>query len=683
MKIMSKILYTVLLCVILTVSGCNGFFVPKTGKSQYPGKNGVLKQKVIFELFQNILQNNTHELHNVAGLLYNPEDHLDSYVNSKVLQELMDFIRNGQVQKSEVFDLNNEKHLEEAKALFKVFYNAKDWLALYQVMCWARNTFNDRVFVYAFSVALVHREDLRGNELPPLFEVYPHYFINSDIIFMSQLYQMSELKDDVTIPVKYSGSYINTGKDQQLSYYTEDVGLNQFFYYFNLDYPAWMTGDEFSLHKDRRGELYLFTIRQLLARYELERLSNGLDFVPELLEDFTSTIAYHSSLRHHNGLDFPHRSVGYSYNNLSNVYDYITTATDYEHQIRKALDAGFVMTKDGKNIDFRNPNAINELGNLFQGNADSVNVTFFKTFVSTIKHILVNTFETVGEYPYPSELDYTFTELRDPATYQIFKKIFNILNHFYSHLPIYSINNLGFLGVKIQNVDLDDLVTYFDTYRYDITNSIYSKKSYAITALQKRLRSKPFTYNITVTSQKSVEAVIRVFIGPNFDSLDQFEQFRDKFFQADVFKYKLKEGENIITRLSSNYNTVVKDSMSIADLYKETIEAVKDNFTWNFDNAEAHCGFPERLLLPKGTEDGFAYKFLFFISEFNPPTVPQFEGFNANYSCGVGSGARYVDDLPLGFPLDRQIHTEALTVPNMYFKDVVITYDEKLGALID
>lgn len=677
-----------ILCVVLicfTFTFCDGFFVPKTGKHQYPGKEAVLKQKVIFELFQNILQNNTYDSHNAVGWVYNPLEDLDSYREPKVVKEFMDLCKRGIVQKNEVFNLNNKKHLDEAEGLFKVFYYANDWNTLYKAMCWARNFVSDRVFVYAFSVTLVHRDDLKGNELPPIFEIYPHYFINSDAIHSLQRYQMEGTVGNINISVNYSGWYINSGKDQLTSYFTEDVGLNQFFYYFNLDYPIWMAGDKYALHKDRRGELYLFTIRQLLARYELERLSNGLNFLPELSDEFTTCIPYHSSLRHQNGLEFPHRFVGYTYNNLSTMYEYVTFAKEYEEQIRKAIEAGFVVVEDGTKIDLRNPNGINALGDLLQGNADSQNIKYFNKYIKILKHLLVNTFNTVGNLQYPSELDYTFTELRDPATYQIFKKICNLVDLFYSYIPSYSSNDLYFPGVKIENVVIDKIHTYFDKYRYDITNAVYmayddiKSKSHRYTAFQNRLKHIPFVYNLTVTSKKAMDAVVRVFIGPNFDDVEKLEKYRYKFFQVDVYKYKLNEGENIISRLSSDYSTVVKDSMSTADLYLETIEAAKDNFTWNFDNIEAHCGFPERLLLPKGNENGLTYKFLFFISEFNPPAVPQFEGFNANYSCGVGSGARYVDDLPLAFPLDRKIDTDALSVPNLHFEDVIITFDRKLS----
>jgi hypothetical protein len=47
-----------------------------------------------------------------------------------------------------------------------------------------------------------------------------------------------------------------------------------------MDYNTFLGGKEVGLYKDRRGEFYFYQIRQFLARYYMERLTNGLGEIP-------------------------------------------------------------------------------------------------------------------------------------------------------------------------------------------------------------------------------------------------------------------------------------------------------------------------------------------------------------------------------------------------------------------
>ena len=47
--------------------------------------------------------------------------------------------------------------------------------------------------------------------------------------------------------------------------------------------------------------------------------------------------------------------------------------------------------------------------------------------------------------------------------------------------------------------------------------------------------------------------------------------------------------------------------------------------------------------------------------------------YNFDYSCGVGSGYRYIDNLAFGYPFDRQIYSfDDFYVKNSFFKDVFV-----------
>jgi hypothetical protein len=46
------------------------------------------------------------------------------------------------------------------------------------------------MFLYSYSIAVLHRKDTHDVELPPLYETYPYLFVESDIIQKAQEFRM-------------------------------------------------------------------------------------------------------------------------------------------------------------------------------------------------------------------------------------------------------------------------------------------------------------------------------------------------------------------------------------------------------------------------------------------------------------------------------------------------------------
>ena len=87
---------------------------------------------------------------------------------------------------------------------------------------------------------------------------------------------------------------------------------------------------------------------------------------------------------------------------------------------------------------------------------------------------------------------------------------------------MYTNYQLDFPGVKIESVVVDELVTYFETFESMISNAVavHSHKeaqNLFIKARQQRLNHKPYSYHITVNSDKTTKGWIRVFLGPKYD----------------------------------------------------------------------------------------------------------------------------------------------------------------------
>lgn len=193
------------------------------------------------------------------------------------------------------------------------------------------------MFTYALITSLRHRPDMVGIEVPAIYEVNPYYFFHSEVIQKAHLYKMQgfygtkkvEGVYNTVIPANYTGWYMHTNMEQKVSYFTEDVGLNAWYYHFQSQFPSWMGGKEYDLYKDRRGELYLFHHQQLLARYYLERLSNDMGTIPEISYYEPLKTGYFPDMYYYNGVPFPARDNDYKLYHEEN-YKMIEELEDYE-----------------------------------------------------------------------------------------------------------------------------------------------------------------------------------------------------------------------------------------------------------------------------------------------------------------------------------------------------------------
>lgn len=158
-----------------------------------------------------------------------------------------------------------------------------------------------------------------------------------------------------TIKSNYSGRYLNLDPEQSLSYFTEDIGINSFYYYYNIYRPIWMSNEDFHLNSYHRGEEFYYMIQQLLARYYLERLSNDFGEIGTIDYDRPIKTGYYPSMRYPNGMEFPerpnwasmlpdHKLHGQKVDLFSNMSAGYQKVMDWERRIRDAVDFGIIFT---------------------------------------------------------------------------------------------------------------------------------------------------------------------------------------------------------------------------------------------------------------------------------------------------------------------------------------------------
>lgn len=567
--------------------------------------------------------------------------------------------------KRETFSTFNPEQLEEAETLLKVLLSAKNFETLKKVIAFARVNVNEKVFIYVLDSVVAHSENVHTLIMPPPYEASPYQYFPSEAI----KYAQDQARQDFpgiekvdgykTLIVDVNYTAIPTLNDERkVSYLTEDVEWNAFYYNFNIDYPQFMEGQKSGLNKDRRGELFISVHQQMLARYYLERLSNGLGKIPELNFRQPVETGYNPSLLVFTDKQYPSRP---NHANLENAEE----LANRESQISAAVDG---LTK---------PEDVNNLGNIIQGNPEAANG---------------------ANQAIPKSLETNENAARDPLFYQFYK---NLLQSFYklmSKVQPYTAEEIGFAGVKINSVQVDKLETFFENKDIDITNIIevptsasengqaaelnFKPDDYFVKARTVRLNNKPFSYKINVQSDKAQDASVRVFIGAkqaDNKNVINFNENRQNFVLLDIFKQSLAAGENVIARDSSQINHYQADYTTYFDLYKRLLSAKSGEREWSNDLLQGRCRLPKNLMLPKGSKEGVEYTFYVIVTPFQGAATSFGSTHDPKISCGVGSGSRFMEDRSLLFPVDREIKSTDFFAANMYFEDVKIFFNDANG----
>lgn len=243
------------------------------------------------------------------------------------------------------------------------------------------------------------------------------------------------------------------------------------------------------------------------------------------------------------------------------------------------------------------------MGNLVEGNANSPDARFYGDIQAYARHLLGYAPQPLDRFhAAPSALEHFETSIRDPAFYQIYKKIILYFQKYKFNLHPYEEKELYFPGVQVKNVEFDRLITYFDYFYSDLSQAVFvtheefeqEHPPFHVRARQYRLNYKPFSYKVHVTSDKDQEAVVRVFIGPKYDEYGRhinISENRVNFVQFDVYQYTLKSGENTIERNSHQFPFYHDDHTSYFDLYKQVLGGATETSVHDY---EAFFGVPRR-----------------------------------------------------------------------------------------
>lgn len=512
------------------------------------------------------------------------------------------------------------------------------------------------------------------------------FFLRENIAEFNKEAKYSEMVKGVQkfwMPVDYTRDIDFFNAETKMSYFTEDLGWNAYWYYLNLDYAFFLNGKEFGLEKDRRGEWWIYNVQQILARYYQERLSNGLGDIPEYFWYQQVEYGYDPQLIYYNGIGYSYRKNYFEYETYGN-FDMLKQIQNFFDRINYVLETGYYKTADGVTIDLRKPEAVQFIGNYLQGNVDTYDKYFFNYWY-VLSHMYFADVDYTDYEVFPNVLLNFETMMRDPFFYSFYKKFTDVFYKFKFYLNPYQNQDLIYEGVTIKDVTVSKLVTFFDIVDTDVTNLLNDKMTFVdgkyvwdktLLARQARLNHKAFNFEFDIVSDKVQKGVVRIFLGPKFDEYGRVIPLKNNFqnfVQIDSFVYPFVAGENTIKRSSNDFSWTAEDRITYTELYKYVMLASSGNYDFPLDITEPHNAFPDRLVLPRGWEQGMPMQFYFFVSPYTEE-YEQFSNFDYTYASGVGSGTRFVDSKPFGYPFDRSIDEYNFFVPNGYFKDVKIYY---------
>nr|AUO15583.1 hexamerin-like protein 5 [Xya japonica] len=596
-------------------------------------KDTLMKQKMVYKLLFRVSQDELlPDLHE-RGTKWVLEEHKDVFTKPEIVDDFLVWYKEASephyLARGEPFSLFYTKHREYAIKLFKLFFFAKDFDTFMDVAVWARYHVNEGVFMYAFHTALLHREDAKDLMLPPLYEVNPHFYLTSDVMvkaFYAKMYGKDYTNEKpYIIEANYTGYPEPWDAEQVLSYFLEDVGMNTYNGFVALQYPSYMNETYYGVKFERRGEFYWYYLKQLYARYFLERLSHSFPDVKMVDYWKKVKVGYTPFITYPNGHEAPMRPKGIEPKDLDT--NTVKQIFNYEKRIRDAIDFGAFVSDKHEYVVVDDHNGLELVGDAVFGTGDNhVSKRYYPSLFRSLMMLFGHITDPMHEFEVPpSVLEHAQTFMRDPLFFSIVKRVLHIFDQYTETLKPYTKDELIAPGVKIESVDVDKLNTFFDHFYVDMKNALpYREKEEIhmtfVRARQWRLNHKPFSYRVQVSSDKDMDAVVRVFIGPKYDYLHNemhLDDMRKYMFEIDRFPYHLKAGKTVVERNSRDSEFFGGDSPSYMDLYGRIEKSLKGEENFVYEDNTHQCGFPERMMLPKGTKSGLPLTFYVIVSPYH------------------------------------------------------------------
>lgn len=190
------------------------------------------RQQDCILLLQQITQEIPNEQLQTLGTTYDIQNNYEQYENPILVRYYVGAVQAGLVQPRGTTYSNSVSQLRrEVSLLHRILLGARNYQTFLATAAWARVHVNEGQFIKAFIGAVLQHPETQGITLPPLYEIIPHYYFDARIIQEAQNIVAQGVGNQV-LPVNYS-SHLSSS-EHQLSYFTQDIGLANYYSYVNL-----------------------------------------------------------------------------------------------------------------------------------------------------------------------------------------------------------------------------------------------------------------------------------------------------------------------------------------------------------------------------------------------------------------------------------------------------------------
>ncbi|CAK1590051.1 unnamed protein product [Parnassius mnemosyne] len=602
-----------------------------------------------------------------------------------------------QLPYNEQFSLFVPKHRQMAGKLIDIFIGMRDVEDLLSVCAYCQPRINPYMFNYCLSVAILHRPDTKGLNIPTITETFPDKFMDPKVFRRAREVSTvvtSGPRMPIVIPLNYTAS--DEEPEQRVAYFREDIGINLHHWHWHLVYP-FESAERSIVAKDRRGELLYYMHQQIIARYNIERFCNNLSRVVPYGANFREPIteAYFPKLDSQvASRAWPPRFKGSVIQDLDRPVDQIRSDVSemetWRERILQAIERKSILLPNGRQMPLDDETGIDVLGNLMESSIISPNRPYygdlhnmghiFMSYAHDPDHRNLEQFGVMGD---PA------TTMRDPLFYRWHGFVDDVFVLYKNKLPPYGKDKLEFPGIRVSSIAVDGkagrntFATQWEQSTLELGRGLDFTPRGSVLARFTHLQHDEFDYVIEVenTTGKNAMGTVRIFLAPTTDEKGTplpFNEQRRLMIELDKFSQGLRPGKNTIRRRSVDSSVTVP--------FERTFQRQSDR-PGEPGSAEAAefdfcgCGWPHHMLLPKGTKNGYPMILFVMVSNWADDGVKQDLVGSCNDAasyCGLRDRL-YPDRRAMGFPFDRPVPpavkrvTDFLT-PNMAIADCKIRF---------
>ncbi|XP_045539195.1 phenoloxidase subunit 1-like [Papilio machaon] len=583
-------------------------------------------------------------------------------------------------------------HRQMAGRLIDIFLGMRDIDDLTSILSYCQLHINPYMFNYCLSVALLHRDDTKGMNIPTLTETFPDKFMDPKV-FRQARQSTNVVKKGprlpVTIPQNLTAS--DQEPEQRVAYFREDIAINLHHWHWHLVYPFDLSTGGI-VDKDRRGELFYYMHQQIVARYNIERFCNDLPRVV-MFKDLRAPIeeAYFPKLDSKvASRAWPPRFPGSVIVDLDRPVEQIKIEVSEMERWRdciiQAIEENAVLLPgtSGRKMPLNPETGIDILGNIMESSILSVNRGYYGDY-HNMGHVFISYVHDPDHrnLERPGVIGDSATAMRDPIFYRWHAHIDDIFQMYKNKLPPYTRNNIVYDNINVTSIKVEGPAgtnvfgTFWERSTVELGRGMDFTPRGSVQARFTHLQHEEFNYVIEVNNKSGNYAMttVRIFMAPVFDDNGNtmtFDVQRKLMIELDKFTQSLKHGMNTIRRRSLDSSVTIPYERSFRNQLNRSGTA-GDQSVAEFDFCG--CGWPHHMLLPKGTTKGYPVTLFVMLSNWDDDRISQDLVGTCNDAasyCGIRD-RRYPDRRPMGFPFDRPGAPHVKNLQNFITENMAIT----------